>query len=154
WENEWVNAANEKRVAEYSYLPPRHYTFEVRACNSDGVWNPTPASFAMDVLPYFWQTWWFDLVSSLLAVALVVSVVWYFSRRRLHRKLENIQRQQAIERERTRIAKDIHDHLGANLTRISLLSQSAQGELKNPSQAAAQLERIYDTTRELTRSMD
>ena len=154
WEDEWVNAANEKRVAEYSYLPPAHYTFEVRACNSDNVWNPVAASFTMDVLPHFWQTWWFDLVTALVAGAFVVSVVWYFSRRRLRRKLEDIQRQQAIERERTRIAKDIHDHLGANLTRISLLSQSAQGELQNTTQAAAQLERIYDTSRELTRSMD
>jgi len=154
WEDEWVTAASGKRVAEYSYLPPAHYTFQVRACNSDGVWNPSVASFEMNVLPHFWQTWWFDLVTSAIGVALVAGVVWYFSRRRLRRKLEDIQRQQAIERERTRIAKDIHDHLGANLTRISLLSQSAQGELQNTAQAAAQLERIYDTSRELTRSMD
>src|SRR6185437_5046863 len=154
WEDEWVTAASGKRVAEYSYLPPAHYTFQVRACNSDGVWNPSVASFEMNVLPHFWQTWWFDLVTSAIGVALVAGVVWYFSRRRLRRKLEDIQRQQAIERERTRIAKDIHDHLGANLTRISLLSQSAQGELQNTTQAAAQLERIYDTSRELTRSMD
>ena len=72
----------------------------------------------------------------------------------MRRKLESLQRQQAVERERTRIAKDIHDHLGANLTRISLLSQSAHGELENPAQAAAQLDRIYNTSRELTRSMD
>jgi signal transduction histidine kinase len=72
----------------------------------------------------------------------------------MRRKLEAAQRQQAIERERTRIAKDIHDHLGANLTRISLLSQSAHGELDNPIQAAAQLDRIYETSRELTRAMD
>ena len=54
-----MNAANDKRVAEYSYLPPGNYTFHVRACNSDGVWNQTGASFAFIVLPHFWQTWWF-----------------------------------------------------------------------------------------------
>jgi signal transduction histidine kinase len=59
-----------------------------------------------------------------------------------------------VERERTRIAKDIHDHVGANLTRISLLSQSVQGDLSNPRQAGAQLDRIFDTSRELTRSLD
>ncbi len=57
-------------------------------------------------------------------------------------------------RERTRIAKDIHDHLGANLTRISLLSQAAHGDLDHTSPTAVQLDRIYDTSRELTRSMD
>jgi signal transduction histidine kinase len=94
------------------------------------------------------------VLEAVVAAGLVANVVWYVSRRRMRRKLEAAQRQQAIERERTRIAKDIHDHLGANLTRISLLSQSAHGELDNPVQAATQLERIFETSRELTRAMD
>jgi signal transduction histidine kinase/streptogramin lyase len=153
WEKDWVNA-DTKRVAEYSYLPPGSYKFHVRARNGDGGWNETGATFAFILLPHFWQTWWFNFLVGLAAVGLVAGFVWYVSRRRMRRKIETIQRQQAIERERTRIAKDIHDHLGANLTRISLLSQSAHGELENTAQAAAQLERIYDTSRELTRSMD
>jgi signal transduction histidine kinase/streptogramin lyase len=153
WENDWVNAGN-KRVAEYSYLPPGAYTFDVRACNSDGVWNEAGAQLTLTVLPHFWQTWWFHAALGISLVLLVAGSAWYVSRRRLRFKLEAMQRQQTLERERTRIAKDIHDHLGANLTRISLLSQSAHGELTNPAQAAAQLDRIYDTSRELTRAMD
>ena len=154
WDNDWVNAANDKRVAEFSYLPPGDYSFCVRACNSDGVWNEAGASFSFIVLRHFWQTWWFRGLVTLSAIALITGSVLAVTRRRMRRKLEVIHRQQAVERERTRIAKDIHDHLGANLTRISLLSQSAHGELENPTQAAAQLDRIYDTSRELTRSMD
>ncbi len=154
WEKDWMNAASDQRVAEYSYLPPGNYTFRVRACNSDGVWNETGASLALVVLPHFWQTFWFHTLIVLAATALVVGIVLLITRRRMRNKLERLERQQALERERTRIAKDIHDHLGANLTRISLLSQSAHGELENPAQAAAQLERIYDTSRDLTRSMD
>lgn len=154
WDNDWVTAANDKRVAEYSYLPPSSYTFHVRACNSDGVWNETGASFAFLVLPHFWQTWWFRVVAVLSGIVLIAGSVLVVTRRRMHRKLEAMHRERAIERERTRIAKDIHDHLGANLTRISLLSQSAHGDLENTAQAAAQLDRIYDTSRELTRSMD
>ncbi len=153
WEKDWVDAGT-KRVAEYSYIPPGDYAFQVRACNSDGVWNETGAELAFTLLPHFWQTIWFRAVTVLAAVAVVVGIVLSVTRRRMRRKLEVIQQQQAVERERTRIAKDIHDHLGANLTRISLLSQSAHGDLENPAQAAAQLDRIYDTSRELTRSMD
>jgi signal transduction histidine kinase len=153
WENDWVEAG-EKRMADYSYLPPGHYTFHVRACNSDGVWNEAGAEFAFELLPRFWQTLWFHLATGLATTGLVAGSVWLVARRRMRSKLERIEREQAVERERTRIAKDIHDHLGANLTRISLLSQSAHGELKNPGQAAVQLDRIYDTSRELTRSMD
>jgi signal transduction histidine kinase len=74
-------------------------------------------------------------------------------RRRLERKLERLEQQRALERERARIAKDIHDDLGASLTRISMLSQSARSELDH-SDAASDLDRIYDTARELTRAMD
>jgi signal transduction histidine kinase len=154
WDNDWINAPGDKRVAEYSYLPPGAYTFRVRACNSDGVWNEQGAAMALIMLPRFWQTWWFLTLAAMLAVGIIARTVWHVSRHRMRRKLEAAQRQQAIERERTRIAKDIHDHLGANLTRISLLSQSAHGELENPVQAAAQLDRIYETSRELTRAMD
>jgi signal transduction histidine kinase len=154
WEKDWEDAANNKRVAEYNYIPPGSYTFHVRAANSDGVWNEAGASFALIVLPLFWQTWWFHLLAVLAALALVVGTVLSITRRRMKLRLERSERQQALERERTRIAKDIHDHLGANLTRISLLSQSAQSELENPAQAVAQLNRIYDTSRELTRAMD
>jgi len=154
WDPDWLNAASDKRVAEYSFIPPGTYTFRVRACNSDGVWNNEGASATIIVLPHLWQTWWFYLLEALVSITIIANVVWYISRRRMRRKLEAAQRQQAIERERARIAKDIHDHLGANLTRISLLSQSAHGELENPARAATQLERIYETSRELTRALD
>jgi signal transduction histidine kinase len=152
-EKNWVDAGN-KRVAEYNYLPPGNYTFHVRACNSDGVWNESGAVLPFTVLPHFWQRFWFRAVTSLAIALLLAGVVFWGVRRRLHRRLEAAQRLQAIERERTRIAKDIHDHLGANLTRISLLSQSAQGDLANPTEVAAHLDRIYGTARELTRAMD
>ncbi|HUC84110.1 MAG TPA: two-component regulator propeller domain-containing protein [Candidatus Acidoferrales bacterium] len=153
WEKTWEDAGT-KRVVEYSYLPPGPYRFHVRASNNDGIWDDNDATFNFTVLPHFWQTWWFYAGTTLLATGVVASVVWQVSRRRMRRRLEAAEYQQAVERERTRIAKDIHDHLGANLTRISLLSQSAHGELQNPAQAAGQLERIYETSRELTRSMD
>jgi len=153
WEKDWQDAGN-KRVAEYSYIPPGKYTFQVRACNSDGVWNDTGASLEFTLLPHFWQTYWFRAVAVLGITVLVAGSGWLISRRRMRAKLERVERQQAVERERTRIAKDIHDHVGANLTRISLLSQSVQGDLSNPRHAGAQLDRIFDTSRELTRSLD
>jgi signal transduction histidine kinase len=71
----------------------------------------------------------------------------------MKRKVERLERQRAIERERTRIAKDIHDDLGASLTRITMLSQSARADFDH-SPAADDLDRIFDTAREMTRAMD
>jgi signal transduction histidine kinase len=72
----------------------------------------------------------------------------------MHRKLLIIERQQALERERARIAKDIHDDLGAGLTRISLLSESVPSEEVQPAQAAEALNNIFATAHEMTQTMD
>jgi signal transduction histidine kinase len=152
-DSDWTDAGT-KRTVTYTYIPPGTYRFEVIACNSDGVWNNTGAGLAFTVHPYFWQTWLFRIGSGLAAAALLTSAVLGIARLRMRRKLERLERQRAIERERARIARDIHDNLGANLTRISLLSQFAHGELDNPKEAAVQLNRIYETTREMTRAMD
>ena len=109
WDKNWVDAGP-KRVAGYSYLPPGNYRFRVRASSGDGIWDDNDTEVAFTVLPHFWQTWWFYSLTILLAVTAVTSVVWQISRRRMRRKLEAAERQQAVERERTRIAKDIHDH--------------------------------------------
>lgn len=152
-ERDWQDAGAQ-RVATYSYLPPGHYTFRVIACNNDNLWNEAGASLALVVAPYFWQTWWFQAVLLGCGAAAVGAAVLWATRRRLRRKLEQLERQRALERERARIARDIHDDLGASLTRITMLSQSVRGEVEGQPQTSADVDRIYDTARELTRAMD
>jgi signal transduction histidine kinase/ligand-binding sensor domain-containing protein len=153
FETEWVDAGD-KRVAVYNYIPPGSYTFQVVACNNDGVWNETGASLPFSVLPYFWQALWFRILAWIVIIAASGGLVWFDTRRRMRRKLERLEWQRAVEHERARIAHDIHDDLGAHLTRITMLSESAIGELDNPARATAGLNQIYDTARELTRAMD
>ena len=83
-EKNWVDAGN-KRVANYSFLPPGEYKFHVIACNNDGVWNETGVSLPFVLLPHFWQTWWFYVATVLAAVVPVARSVWYVSRRRMRR---------------------------------------------------------------------
>jgi signal transduction histidine kinase/ligand-binding sensor domain-containing protein len=149
----WVEVGT-KRVADYSYIPPGHYVFHVKACNNDGVWNETGATLGFQVQPFFWQTWWFRGTAGVGGAGALAGVVLVATRRKMRRKLEQLEREQAIERERSRIAKDIHDDLGASLTRISMLSQSARSELTHSPGAAAQVDQICTTARELTRAMD
>jgi signal transduction histidine kinase/ligand-binding sensor domain-containing protein len=152
-ESEWLDAAT-RRIAYYSFLKPGDYTFHVIACNNDNVWNETGATLALTVLPYFWQTWWFTAGMLLAGAGSVGGGVRYVTRRRLRRKMERLEHQRAVEKERARIAKDIHDDLGASLTRITLLSQSGRAESEDPQHAATDLDQIYRTARELTRAMD
>jgi signal transduction histidine kinase/ligand-binding sensor domain-containing protein len=153
-DHEWVDSG-EKRLANYSYIPPGKYVFRVIARNNDGVWNDDGASLAFVVLPFFWQTWWFRMFAILSATLTVGGSVLIVTRRRMRLKLDRLERVQAIERERARIAKDIHDDLGASLTRITMLSQSARGELStSPEAAIVHVDQIYSTARTLTRAMD
>ena len=149
----WIEGGT-KRTADYPYIPPGNYTFRVIACNNDGVWNENGASFAFTVLPYFWQTVWFRMLGLSGTILLASGGAWYGTRRRMRRKLEILEQQRAVERERTRIAKDIHDDLGASLTRINLLSQSARRDMDDPPQREKSLNQICTTARQLTRAMD
>ena len=153
FETEWISAGD-KRTANYNYIPPGRYSFQTIACNNDGVWNETGASIALRVQPYFWQTLWFRILAWIMIVVASGGLVWFETRRRMRRKLERLEQQRAVEHERARIAHDIHDDLGAHLTRISMLSESARGELNNPERATAGLNQIYDTARDMTRAMD
>ncbi len=143
-----------ERSAVYNYLPPGTYTFSVTAANNDGVWNPNAKKVTLVVLPFFWQTAWFRFLVVALLVAASGVIAWYVSRRRLQRRVESLERERAIDRERTRIANDMHDELGAQLTRISMLSESARRQPSDPARVSERLGQIYETARDVTKAMD
>jgi ligand-binding sensor domain-containing protein/signal transduction histidine kinase len=152
-ESDWVDAGT-RRVAQYSYLKPGKYSFHVIACNNDEVWNQTGASLDFTVEPHFWQTWWFLAVATASGMGVVGGGVSMVAQRRERRKLAQLEKQQAVEKERARIARDIHDDLGASLTRIAMLSHTMRKNLDGNSQEASAAERVNGIARELTRAMD
>jgi signal transduction histidine kinase/ligand-binding sensor domain-containing protein len=147
----WVEADG-KRSAHYGPLQPGKYRFQVIACNNDGVWNDAGSSVSLDVLPHFWETWWFDVAMTMLLAGVVISAVRHAVTRNLRKKLEQMKQQRAIERERERIAKDIHDDLGAGLTQIML--QSALARREPQEQTQTHLAQISGTALELVSAMD
>ena len=149
----WVDAGPQ-RVAYFSQLPPGRYRFQVSACNNVGIWNEAGTALDLKVLPRFWQTWWFRTLAILLGLAATIASVRFVVRRRLHRKLEPLRQREAVQRERARIARDIHDDLGARLTTISLLSSLTTRDLADPQRTAANLTSVSDAVREVTRSLD
>ena len=149
----WTEAGTQRQVT-YGHLPPGVFTFRVIASNSDGLWNEIGDALTIVVLPHFLQTWWFKITMTVTTALLVGGGVYLASRRRMRHKLERIARERELESERSRIAQDIHDDLGASLTRIGMLSEAAVGETNNASHVARYLSQIHATTGELTRAMD
>jgi signal transduction histidine kinase len=150
-EDAWVEAGT-RRDAHYSHLPPGKYKFLVSACNNDGVWNQQGDSLAFSVLPYFYETRWFRALMVVVAVVFVAGTVRFIVMRRMRRELELLERKRAVERDRSRIAQDIHDELGAGLTQVLLQSSIASREASGQTQT--DLNQISENTRELVRKMD
>lgn len=152
-DSDWLDAES-RRSVDYNHLPAGNYVFRVTAENGDGIWNPTGAGFRLVVQPHFWERKSFIAACLLLLVASVALVVRRITSQRLRRKLELLHQQQQIERERARIARDLHDDLGAGLTEISLTSVFAKNPALPAAESRACLQEIDQRARELVQRMD
>lgn len=113
------SALADRRTVNYANLAPGHYAFHVRAMNSDNQASVQPAIITFTILPPIWRRWWF---LSLMALA-ILFVIYLIYRYQVARLLE-------VANVRTRIATDLHDDIGANLTKIAILSEVARQQLK------------------------
>ncbi len=153
YQTDWIDAHNE-REARYPKLPPGNYQFRVEAFNEDGLKNENSGSFAVIVLPRFWQTTWFAVLAILFTLGIVAAIVRYLSTQKLQRELQRHKQQEALERERSRIARDLHDQLGANLTQVALLGEMAEADKNAPEEVESHAKQISQTARETTSSLD
>ncbi|HYW70773.1 MAG TPA: two-component regulator propeller domain-containing protein, partial [Pyrinomonadaceae bacterium] len=141
-DNDW-SAPTSARSINYARLAPGSYRFMVRSINRDGLISPQPAFFQFRILPPIWQRWWFVALAA-LAIGLVMYALY---RQRLARLLE-------LERVRTRIATDLHDDIGANLSLIAMLSEVSRGQLENGDLRLKEwLATIANTSRDTVDSM-
>jgi signal transduction histidine kinase len=149
----WGDAGT-RRVASYTNPPPGRFRFKVIACNNDGVWNPTGDTLAVAFAPYFWETIWFKLAVTAISFIALCGLVVLVLRRRHRLELERLEHQRALELERTRIARDLHDDLGVGLTEIGLLGDLAGASPLVPEPSREKLQEITGRARTLAASLD
>jgi signal transduction histidine kinase/ligand-binding sensor domain-containing protein len=153
-EQDWGEPGTE-RTAIYRNVAPGDYRFEVGATAGNGLWTPKPAEVRVLIRPHVWQTGWFRAAVVLLALGAVVFIVRRREQLRSASRIQQLERQQAVEGERARIARDLHDDVGASLTQVALLSQLARSNLtKRPEKAGQHVQQIFDTAKEVTRALD
>jgi signal transduction histidine kinase len=136
---DWSSPSEQRRVA-YANLAPGSYRFLARAVDADGTAATAVASVAFRILPPIWDTWWFRTAAALLITAVAYGIYRY----RVSRLLD-------VVAMRTRIATDLHDDIGANLTRIAVLSEVVRR--KGPGEADGHLASIATVARESVTSM-
>jgi ligand-binding sensor domain-containing protein/signal transduction histidine kinase len=141
-DRDW-SAPGDQRTVNYANLRPGRYRFSVRAVTSDGVVSASPATVAFTILPHVWQRWWFVVLTAMAAALALFSLYRY----RVTRLLE-------LERVRTRIATDLHDDIGAGLSRVAILSEVIKQQMgTGATQFAPMLTEIAESARGLVGSM-
>lgn len=103
---------------------------------------------------HFWQHWWFIALISGVVIVSVALIARSFERRRSRSQIERLQREQAISAERERIARDIHDELGAELAQIGLLADIGVGDETTSEENDPPYARIAERARMVVASLD
>ncbi len=138
---QWIDA-DTRRIAFYTNIPPGSYNFRVVACNNDGIWNVTGASFAFVLEPHFYQTSWFYA----LCIAGIIAAAAGAYRLRIAQMRAQFA---AVLEERNRISREIHDTLTQDFTGVVLQLEAAEMTMQNPSEETKDL---IDRARELARA--
>ncbi|HTI73156.1 MAG TPA: sensor histidine kinase [Candidatus Limnocylindria bacterium] len=135
--------------AIYTNLPAGYYRLRINRLNLKGTPTEGETSLALSVPAPFWETPWFWVSIGTLAVAAWAGSWRVVVRRRMQSELQRLEHLRMLERERLRIAQDIHDDLGARVTQISLMSAMAQRKASLPDEARADFGIVSQMTRDL-----
>ena len=173
FDDEWIFSGT-RRFVTYTNLDAGEYIFRVKATNSDGVWNKTDTYLSIIINPPFWATWWAYSIYILLFIAgLYILRATEMKRRRkkeeerLRREREaallreaklkavTIEQEKELEKQkiRNRIAQDLHDEIGSNLSSISLMSDLIQKTEKADPESITKIKRIHKVAKDSSQAM-
>jgi signal transduction histidine kinase len=147
-DNIWQQQSTENNFS-INNLSPGKYNMTVTVLYPGKIYRDKKISYSFIINAPFWKRWWFiGLIILLAALIFWVSIRAYYKRKLTAQKNE-AEKQQAVEKERNRISRDMHDDLGSGLTKIAILSEVAKKQLAEPVKAKEQLEKISVSSREL-----
>lgn len=173
FDKDWIYSGK-RRFVTYTNLNPGEYVFQVKATNSDGVWSEQIAKVFIVINPPFWATWWAYSVYVLMFMGGLASIRSFELKRRRKKeeerlrrereearlreaelKAKNIEQEKEIEKQkiRNRIAQDLHDEIGSNLSSISLMSELIQNNESINAEASEKIKRIHKVAKWSTQSI-
>jgi signal transduction histidine kinase/ligand-binding sensor domain-containing protein len=173
FDRDWIYSGN-RRFVTYTNLDPGEYVFQVKATNSDGLWNEQPAKIFIIINPPFWATWWAYTIYIIVFISVLAIIRATEIKRRQKKEEEKLRREReaallreaklkaiTIEQEkelekqkiRNRIAQDLHDEIGSNLSSISLMSDLIQKSEKADPESIKKIQRIHKVAKDSSQAM-
>ncbi|MDR2462239.1 MAG: ATP-binding protein [Verrucomicrobiales bacterium] len=148
WRELYSIGSAEAPARRYPNLPPGHYRLLIHSVDVAGRETPLPATPVIVPVPY-WKNPWFWLATVVSTLTPTVLAIRYIIRVRVRNQVRRLRQEHAVETERLRIARNLHDDLGARLTHLSMVSDAAENEILTVSDARQGFHKISDTAREL-----
>ncbi|MBI4325134.1 MAG: hypothetical protein HY674_07700, partial [Chloroflexi bacterium] len=152
-DGDWVEAGA-TRSASYSRLAPGEYRFRVMVGGSDGHWHESSRSLVLRIVPRLWELRWVQVLAGAALLSAIGGALAWNQHRKLQLRLQRLELQHVVEKERARVARDIHDDLGASLTEIVLMSDPEHAEFAEPDRVKPQLKRICGKARSLLQTLN
>jgi signal transduction histidine kinase len=138
-DTDWHEVDSKQRTASYTTLPAATYTFRVQSATSRGRWNSPGATLRIEILPAWWNRWWFR--GGCIAVAILA--LFGFYQYRLHQLAQAFKgRMEERVMERTRIARELHDTLLQSFYGLVLSFEAAISMLPPETPAYATLKSV------------
>jgi signal transduction histidine kinase len=153
WNEMFSMGVADMHAAHYQKLPVGNFRLRVGEFDIFGKPNGNENTIAVVVSPPLWRQPWFWPLCAAMAVAGAFGVWRYWEWRRVRHEMLRLKSQQVLEKERLRIAQDIHDDLGARITEISLASALAKTNSLTPDAASADFDRISSMSRDLVSAL-
>ena len=125
FDENWIRGGT-TNYTRYSRIAPGNYTFRIRTIDAKGKVSPYMKNLSIKIKKAFWQKTWFRIIMIAVLGLLIWLVVKWYLNNRIRKQQVEFEKLQAIEKERTRIATDMHDDLGAGLSRIKFLSETIE----------------------------
>lgn len=151
--DEWL-VGNASGVVESRSPPPGEYEFQAQIRHSDLQWNTAIYRLPLVIPAPFWQRTWVRACLILVAAGLTALAAWQISRKTVARHVVELERRNELSAERARIARDMHDAVGSQLTQLTVMHEIVAEELGLNPEARGKLRQLTDNARACVAALD
>lgn len=153
FQEKWI-AITRSREAECRAPPPGDYEFQARVRHTDDIWESAKLRVPLMVPVPFWERRGVLAGVIVLSAILAAGLAWFLNRRIMSRRVAELERHKELSNERTRIARDMHDAVGSQLTQLTVLHEIVAEELGLDHDARSRLKQLTDTARSSVAALD